>query len=130
MYKIVWTRQFNYLFRKKVCQKSESFEFLAHLFPKNVDLITGLNELKKDLENVFCEKVEVNNVDQAVKLLKNLLNQCQLNYITGRTSKSCYLSLVKPELVGSQEQQLIGNYVILFRKKYCKNTTNFCNTFF
>jgi hypothetical protein len=62
----------------------------------------------KDLFNIYNP---YDDVDTSIKTLKSMLDECGIGYKCGRTSKSNYITLLKPESI-SENERIVGNFVV------------------
>ena len=81
-----------------------------------ITFLDGVQKCGPDLEHVFSGlnlNLPITTVDQAIKILKKLLVECDINFETGRTAQTSYMVLAPSH--ASQEllptQKLEGNYV-------------------
>lgn len=63
-------------------------------------------------------------VEAGVKLIKELLDDCNIPYITSRNSKSCYLQLTADDITVSVPEfnyKIVGNLAFRFNDKICNH---------
>ena len=77
---------------------------------KNSEFLGKVKSMEEGLGKTFDISVDVSSVEQAIKLLKKLLVECDLNFETGRTSETSYMKLA-PKDEDTETQRLVGNYV-------------------
>jgi len=89
-----------------------NYQIFNYKLKEDNNFLSKLDVFKPQIEKIFDVKYEVSNVDQAIKLLKLLLDSCNIQYECGRTSKSSYLKLTEPQNDNNINFQLCGNYLI------------------
>jgi hypothetical protein len=77
---------------------------------KNSEFLGKVKSMEEVLAKTFDIDVDVSSVEQAIKLLKKLLVECDLNFETGRTSETSYMKL-SPKCEDTETQRLVGNCV-------------------
>jgi len=70
-----------------------------------------IQKYESDTKELFNIDNPYNDVDTSIKTLKIMLDECGIGYKCGRTSKSNYITLLKPEII-SENERIIGNFVV------------------
>jgi hypothetical protein len=75
------------------------------------EFLEKLQKYESDTKDLFNIDNPYNDVDTSIKTLKSMLDECGIGYKCGRTSKSNYITLLKPESI-SENERIIGNFVV------------------
>lgn len=75
---------------------------------KEKELIEYIYEHSIKIKNTFNIDIDINNIDRAIKLLRDLFDVCGIKYIVSRNSKSTFTKLSP---IGTEIEVLVGNFV-------------------
>lgn len=84
---------------------------------KELTFINDTKSMKKEIEEIYEINIVIKTVDQSFKVLRKLLDECRVNYKSGRTMDGKYIELIRKD-EGIEER--LGNIVINKKQTYNK----------